>query len=174
MNGKIKDLLSHAAFHLLKIFGCGWLGTLLSLIPWNIIRTLKHSDETTKFFDNAMEAVFTVAFAMAFLFLFSFREGHKEGHIPYTKGFLALCCIVPAVAHCLICVISGGNVYLMMLPLFIAIAWAGSETAVTLGQIFVVSLLCDLLYAVALYFGTIFGRQRRARDKEMLTRTSNQ
>ncbi len=174
MNAKIKDLLSHATFHLLKIFGCGWLGTALSLIPWNIIRLIKHSDETTKLFDNAMESVFTVAFAMAFLFLFSFREGHKEGHIPYTKGFLALCCIVPAVAHCLICVISGGNVYLMMMPLFFAIAWAGSETAVTVGQIFVVSLLCDLLYAVALYFGTIFGRRHRVRDKEALTRPSNQ
>lgn len=174
MNVNVKDLLSHAAFHLLKIFGCGWLGTALSLIPWNIIRLIKHSNETTKFFDNAMLSVFTVIFAMTFLFLFSFREGRKEGHLPYTKGFLALCCIVPAVTHCLICVISGGNIYLMMMPLDIAVAWAGSETAVTVGQIFVVSLLCDLLYAIALYFGTVCGRRRRVRDKETLTRPSNQ
>ena len=169
MNQKIKELFSHAVFHLLKIFGCGWLGTGLSLSPWNIIRTLKHSNEASALFDNAMEAAFTVVFAMIFLFLLSFREGRKEGHIPYTKGFLALCCIIPAVVHCLICVISGGNIYLMMMPLGFAIAWAGSAEAVTLGQIFVVSLLCDLLYAVALYGGTIFGRHRRVRDKEALT-----
>ena len=169
MSEKIKDLLSHTAFHLLKIFGCGWLGAALALIPWNMIRLILHSDQTTKYFDNAMMGVFDVVIAVVVLFLFSFREGRKEGHVPYTKGFLALCCILPAVTHFLICVISGGNFYLMMMPFFIAAAWAGNETAVALGQIAVVSLICDVLYAVALYLGTILGRRRRALDKETMT-----
>ena len=164
-----KELASTSIFNLLKIWGGGWLAFALVAIPSVLIRALRQSNVNTLKFDYILLSIMVGLVTLVILFLWSFREGYKDGHIPHSTSFTVLSALLPAVLHLLICVISNGSAYISTIPLFLGTVLAGMDTeAITVFHIFLISLLFDSAYGLALWFGSVRGRKKRAKDKQKL------
>ena len=165
-----KDLVTKVIFNILKIWGCSWLAYGIVMIPWNLFRGGKESTtEAEKLFDDILLVIVAGLVACGFLFLFAYRESYKEGHIPQTRPFMIFGAILPAALYILICVISGGNAYLAVQQIQLATCMVGSQENITLGTIFLASVILAPFFSAALYLGAYVGRQKRAKDKEELT-----
>lgn len=141
----------------------------LVAIPWNLIRALRQSNVNTLKFDYILLSIMMGLVTLVILFLWSFREGYKDGHIPRSASFTVLSALLPAILHLLICVISNGYVYISTIPRLLGTVLAGMDAdAITMFHIFLISLLFDSAYGLALWFGSICGRKKRAKNKQKL------
>lgn len=162
---KQKEILTRILFNILKILGAGWLGTLFSLIPLNISKFF--TDENLKI-EYIIAVLSATAFAAVALIFMSYREWYKERVSVSTRTIL-LHSIAPALVHMLLCVVSFGSVYILMLPKFFTVVLANMEVeAINLGHIFLTTLIFDSIYALSLFCGGIAGQKKRVKDRETL------
>ena len=162
---KQKEILTRILFNILKILGAGWLGALFSLIPLNISKFF--TDENLKI-EYIISVLSATAFATVALIFMSYREWYKERVSASTRTIL-LHSIAPALVHMLLCVVSFGSVYILMLPKFFTVVLANMEVeAINLGHIFLTTLIFDPIYALSLFCGGIAGQKKRFKDRETL------
>ena len=162
---KLKESLIRILFNALKILGAGWLGALCSLIPFNI----------SKFFTNGnlkieyiILVVVTTVFAAIALGIMSYREWYKE-RVSVSNRTVLLHSVAPALVHMLLCIVSFGNVYILMIPNYFTVVLANMEVeAINLGHIFLTTLIFDPIYALSLFCGGIAGQKKRVKDRETL------
>ena len=164
-----KDLVTKVIFNTLKMWGCSWLAVALTILPWNLLRTMVRTVDDTKDLSNFWYFIVAGLVACVFLFFFAHREAYKEGHISQTKSFLILGAILPAALYFLITVVTFGNVYVCCLSTMMAEVLAREAENIKMAHILISGLMFYPFFSVALYFGAFFGRKKRAKDKIKLT-----
>ena len=162
---KQKEVLTRILFNILKILGAGWLGALFSLIPFNVSKFF--TDENLKIEYIILVAVATVFAAIA-LGIMSYREWYKERVSASTRTIL-MHSIAPSFIHMILCIVSFGNVYILMLPKYFATILANMDVnSINIGHIFLTTLIFNPIYALSLFFGGIAGQRKRVKDRETM------
>ena len=162
---KQKEILTRILFNVLKIFGAGWIGALFSLIPFNVSKFFTDGNVKIEYLILVFSAT---AFATIALIFMSSQEWYKE-RVSVPTCTILLHSIAPALIHMLLCIVSFGSVYILMLPKFFTVVLANMEVeAINLGHIFLTTLIFDPIYALSLFCGGIAGQKKRVKDREML------
>ncbi len=162
---KSKESLIRILFNTLKIWGAGWLGALFALIPYNVGKFF--TNENLKI-EYIILVVATTIFAAIALIFMSYREWYKERVSVSTRTIL-FHSIAPALVHMLLCIISFGNTYILMIPKYFTAILANMEVdAINLGHVFLTTLIFNPIYALALFLGGIAGQKKRVKDRKTL------
>ena len=157
--------MKNAIFNLLKIWGASWAGLGISTLPLLILRFFRVSE----WWVYTVTAIVSGLAAAVILYALIYREEYKE-RVPNTSlRAEALSFGLPALMHVLLCTLTKGNVYVMAAMALLVDAWADMDPEqITYGQVFVVALIFNLFYALAMLLGARNGRKKRARDREQL------
>ena len=162
---KQKEILTRILFNVLKILGAGWIGALFSLIPFNVSKFFTDGNVKIEYLILVFSAT---AFATIALIFMSSQEWYKE-RVSVPTCTILLHSIAPALIHMLLCIVSFGSVYILMLPKFFTVVLANMEVeAINLGHIFLTTLIFDPIYALSLFCGGIAGQKKRVKDRDML------
>lgn len=163
--------MKNAIFNLLKIWGSSWAGLGISTLPLLILRFFRVSER----WGYTVTAIVSGLAAAVILYALIYREEYKERFPNASLRTDALSFGLPALMHVLLCTLTKGNVYVMAAMALLVTAWANMDVEqTTYGQVFVVALIFNLFYAVAMLLGARHGRQKRARDRERLCETEKE
>ncbi len=162
---KQKEALMKLFFNVLKILGAGWLGALFSLVIVNVCKFFTNGNLRVEYI---LWSFVSTIFAALALGIMSYREWYKE-RVPVSIGGILFYSGGSSFIHMLLCLISFGNVYILMLPKFFAVFLANMDVnAVNLGHVFFTTLIFNPIYALSLFLGGIAGQKRRVKDRETL------
>lgn len=160
-----KEAVSKILLNVVKILGSGWLGFLFGWVAYYVCKAFRPENEKIEY----ITLIFTATLvAVVALVMMSCREWYTDRTPPSTKTLL-LHGAAPALVHMLLCIISFGNVYIMMIPTYFAYLLADMEVeSIRMGHIALTTLIFDPIYAGALFGGGIMGRRKRVKDRNRL------
>ena len=162
---KQKEILTRILFNILKILGAGWLGALFSYFVVNVCKFFINGNLTIEYI---LWAFVSTAFAVIALGVMSYQEWYKE-RVPVSMRTVLLCSIATSLIHMLLCIVSFGSVYILMLPRFFTVLLANMEVdSVNIGHVFITTLIFNPIYALSLFFGGIKGQKKRVKDRSTL------
>lgn len=164
-----KETVSKILLNVVKIWGAGWLGFLFGWVAYYVCKAFRPENEKIEY----VALIFTAtSVAVVALTVMSCREWYTDRIPPSTKTLLVHAA-APALVHILLCIISFGNIYIMMIPTYFAYLLAGMETeSIRMGHIVLTTLIFDPIYAVSFYIGGVIGKKRRLKDRKDLCKNS--
>ncbi len=155
----MKKLIYPIILNTLKIWGCTWIGFLISAIPMYIMRGYGVSAATEQVVDAIVGGLAT----LGALFSFFIWEGRKRASQTASAKELLILSGVPAAVWVLACcAFVGDNVIVMGTPAMMVIALTGLEIA-KFGFFtpLPIALIFGILYAAAIFAGYTYGKHHQ-------------
>ena len=160
-----KEAVSKILLNVVKIFGAGWLGFLFGWVAYYVCQAFRPENEKIEYITLISTATLVTVIVLVVM---SCREWYTERTPPSTKTLL-LHAAAPALVHMLLCIISFGNIYIMMIPTYFSYLLADMEVeSIRMEHIVLTTLIFDPIYAGALFVGGIMGRRKRVKDRNRL------
>lgn len=160
------SIIKKICFNLLKFWGASWLGIVLALIPFNI---LKFFTEQNSKLETILISFISCLFTMILIFVMTYDETYKQKNAKYKIGYQLLFAIIPAILHMLICIITGGSSFVMVGAKYFTIHIANLYIdAITIYHIFLTCIIFDTAYALSCFAGACLGTRKREKNKENL------
>ena len=160
-----KEAVSKILLNVVKILGAGWLGFLFGWVAYYVCQAFRPENEKIEYITLISTATLVTVIVLVVM---SCREWYTERTPPSTKTLL-LHAAAPALVHMLLCIISFGNIYIMMIPTYFSYLLADMEVeSIRMEHIVLTTWIFDPIYAGALFVGGIMGRRKRVKDRNRL------
>ncbi|MBE6553992.1 MAG: hypothetical protein E7666_06580 [Ruminococcaceae bacterium] len=155
----MKKLISPILLNTLKIWGCTWLGYLISVIPMYVMRGNGTSPTTEYLVDAIVGGLAT----FGALFSFFIWEGRKRASQTASAKELLILSGVPAAIWVLACCVFVGDTFIVMgNPTMLVVVLTKLEVA-NFGFFtpLPIALIFGILYAAAIFAGYAYGKHHQ-------------
>ena len=155
----MKKYLGTIGVNALKIWGASWIGFLVEFIPLYIMR-FQHVTEKIQ---DIVSGIICGIAAMVALFIFFKWEGRKREFRTYSLSELILVSVAPAFLWAIVgSILIGRNFYILTCVVSLCSAVTGiQQIDYTFFTPLPFALLFAVFYAVAIFFGYLYGRKHQ-------------